>query len=65
MGPAADPLSVVDACGRLYGVEGVIVADASIMPVIPRANTNIPCAVVGEKIATVLLESEVNGDRIV
>jgi choline dehydrogenase len=64
MGPAADPLSVVDACGRLHGVEGAVVADASIMPVIPRANTNIPCAVVGEKIATVLLESEANGDRI-
>jgi choline dehydrogenase len=56
MGPAADPLAVVDASGRVHGLEGLLVADASIMPVIPRANTNIPTVVVGEKIAAILLE---------
>jgi choline dehydrogenase len=32
------------------------VADASIMPVVPRANTNLPCVVIGEKIAASLLD---------
>jgi choline dehydrogenase len=54
MGPASDPLAVVDTCGQVHGLEGLTVADASIMPVIPRANTNIPCVVIGEKIASFL-----------
>jgi choline dehydrogenase len=54
MGPASDPFAVVDTCGQVHGLEGLTVADASIMPVIPRANTNIPCVVVGEKIASFL-----------
>jgi choline dehydrogenase len=33
------------------------VADCSIMPVVPRANTNIPAVVVGEKIAAAILDS--------
>jgi choline dehydrogenase-like flavoprotein len=55
MGPAGDPLAVVDAGGRVHGLDGLRVADASIMPVIPRANTNIPAVVVGEKIAALML----------
>ncbi len=55
MGPTSDPLAVVDSRGRVYGLEGLYVADASIMPVVPRANTNLPAAVVGEKIAAHLL----------
>lgn len=58
MGPAADALAVVDAHGRLHGLEGLFVADASLIPSIPRANTNIPCAVIGEKIAGLLLQSQ-------
>ena len=54
MGSASDPLAVVDADGQVHGMEGLTVADASIMPVIPRANTNMPCVVVGEKIASFL-----------
>jgi len=54
MGSASDPLAVVDAYGQVHGMEGLTVADASIMPVIPRANTNMPCVVVGEKIASFL-----------
>jgi choline dehydrogenase len=57
MGPESDPQSVVDARGRLHGVDNLYVADASIMPVIPRANTNLPTLVVGERIAELLLES--------
>jgi choline dehydrogenase len=52
MGPATDERAVVDARGKIHGLEGAYVADCSIMPVIPRANTNIPAAVVGERIAS-------------
>ena len=56
MGPASDRTAVVDSRGRIHGLDNAYVADASIMPVIPRANTNIPALVVGERIARWLLE---------
>jgi choline dehydrogenase len=43
---------VVDSDGRVLGVEGLVVADASIMPTIPRANTNLTTAAIAERIAT-------------
>lgn len=52
MGPDADPLAVVNARGQVYGVENLYVADASIMPVIPRANTNLPTLVVAERVVS-------------
>jgi choline dehydrogenase len=55
MGPGSDPAAVVDARGRVHGLQGLYVADASIMPAIPRANTNIPALVVGLKMAEGLL----------
>jgi choline dehydrogenase len=55
MGPASDPDSVVDANGRVRGIEGLYVADASIMPAVTSGNTNMPTAVIGEKIARSLL----------
>ena len=55
MGPASDRFSVVDSRGRIHGLDNAYVADASIMPVIPRANTNIPALVIGERIARWLL----------
>ena len=58
MGPATDRSAVVDARGRIHGLDNAYVADASIMPVIPRANTNLPALVVGERIARWLLESQ-------
>jgi choline dehydrogenase len=58
MGPASDPLAVVDARGRVHGLDGLYVADASIMPTVPRANTNVPTLVIGEKIASLLLEDD-------
>ena len=42
MGDAGDPMAVVDAQCRVVGVDGVRVADASIMPCLPRGNTNLP-----------------------
>jgi len=55
LGAADDPLAVCDARGRPRGLDRVIVADCSLMPVVPRANTNVPAVVVGEHIADDLL----------
>ena len=48
------PMAVCDADGRVRGVDGVVVADASLMPRIPRANTNLPSVMIGERIAATL-----------
>lgn len=55
MGPASDPDSVVDSEGRVHGIEGLYVADASLMPAVTSGNTNMPTAVIGERIARSLL----------
>ena len=54
MGRADDPDAVVDAQGRVRGLAGLRVVDASIMPTIPRGNTNIPTIMVAEKIAAAI-----------
>lgn len=54
MAPASDPGAVVDSRAAVHGIESLHVADCSIMPVVPRANTNIPAAVVGERVAALL-----------
>ncbi len=51
MGRADDPDAVVDNSGRVRGVGGLRVVDASIMPAIPRGNTNIPTIMLAEKVA--------------
>jgi 5-(hydroxymethyl)furfural/furfural oxidase len=51
MGRADDPMAVVDAQGRVKGVQGLRVVDASIFPVVPSANTNFPTLMTAEKIA--------------
>ncbi len=51
----ADPMAVVDSEGKVYGVEGLRVADASIMPTITNGNINAPCMMIGEKIADSVL----------
>ena len=45
---------VVDGDGRVIGFENLYVADASIIPSIPRANTNLTIAAVAEKLAVSL-----------
>jgi choline dehydrogenase-like flavoprotein len=57
MGHESDPTAVVDTRGKVHGVDNLYVADASIMPVVPRANTNIPALVVGERIAAWLTQA--------
>ena len=51
MGNADDPMAVVDTQGRVKGVQGLRVVDASIFPVVPCANTNFPVLMSAEKIA--------------
>ena len=50
----SDDDAVCDEHGRVHGLRHVVVADASLMPQIQRANTNIPCVVIGERIAAEL-----------
>ena len=51
MGPALDPAAVVDQYCRVYGLEGLRVIDASVMPEITRANTNATTIMIGERVA--------------
>jgi choline dehydrogenase len=51
MGPAADPMAVVSQHGKVHGLEGLRVADASIMPDCIRANTNVTTMMIGERVA--------------
>jgi choline dehydrogenase len=57
MGPAADPLAVVDADLRVHGLEGLRVVDCGIMPTVVSGNTNAPAVMIAEKIADRMLAS--------
>jgi 5-(hydroxymethyl)furfural/furfural oxidase len=54
MGGADDPMAVVDSQGRVKGIQGLRVVDASIFPVVPCANTNFPTLMAAEKIAAAM-----------
>jgi choline dehydrogenase len=51
MGPESDPMAVVSQYGKVHGMEGIRVVDASIMPDCVRANTNVTTMMIGEHIA--------------
>jgi choline dehydrogenase len=53
-----DPLAVVDERLRVHGIEGLRVADASIMPTVPSGNTNAPSIMVGDKAAILFMEDQ-------
>jgi choline dehydrogenase len=56
MGVAAGPDAAVDAHGRVFGLEGLHVADASVMPTIPSSNIHLPTLMVAERMAEWLAE---------
>jgi choline dehydrogenase len=51
MGPASDNMAVVDQYCRVHDVEGLRVADASIIPYVTQANTNATAIMIGESLA--------------
>jgi 5-(hydroxymethyl)furfural/furfural oxidase len=55
MGAEDDPMAVTDPAGRVRGVAGLRVVDASIFPVVPCANTNFPVLMTAEKVADAIL----------
>ncbi|MCF4997239.1 sorbosone dehydrogenase [Pseudomonas syringae] len=62
MGRADDPLAVTTGDGRVIGVEGLRVCDASLMPSIPCANTNVPTLMIAERMADLIkAEAKVSG----
>lgn len=55
MGPESDPMAVLDAQCRVRGVSGLRVVDASVMPYVCSANTNITTIAIAEKAADLIL----------
>jgi len=55
MGAEDDPMAVTDTGGRVRGIGGLRVVDASLFPVVPCANTNFPTLMSAEKIADAVL----------
>src|SRR3546814_20678080 len=55
MGPATDPLAVVDDRLRVHGLEGLRVVDASIMPILPSANTYASTMMLADKDSDMIL----------
>jgi choline dehydrogenase len=56
MGPASDPAAVVDARLHVHGIDNLYVADASIMPTVTHANTNITVILIGERLSDIIKE---------
>ena len=58
MGPDSDTMAVVNQFGKTYGIDGLRVADASIMPECVRANINVTVIAIGERIADFILQGK-------
>ncbi|ESS05013.1 MAG: Choline dehydrogenase related flavoprotein [uncultured archaeon A07HR67] len=56
MGPEDDEMAVVDPQLRVRGVEGLRVADTSIMPKLTSGNTNAPAIAIGEQVAELIAD---------
>ncbi|MBI3058267.1 MAG: hypothetical protein HYY81_03005, partial [Deltaproteobacteria bacterium] len=57
MGPAANKMAVVDERLRVYGMWNLWIGDASIMPTVTHANTNLTAIMIGERLADFVKES--------
>jgi choline dehydrogenase len=58
MGPDSDPMAVVDQYCKVYGLQGLRVADASVMPDVIRANTNATTVMIAEKVTDFIKEGK-------
>jgi len=58
MGPDSDSMAVVDQQGNVKGLQGLRVADASIMPDCIRANTNCTTIMIGERVADWIMQGQ-------
>jgi choline dehydrogenase len=56
MGPGSNPMAVVDQKLRVHGIDNLWVGDASIMPVVTHANTNLTSIMIGERLADFVKE---------
>ncbi len=65
MGRVADPSAVTDATGRVHGVDGLRVCDASLMPSIPCANLNVPTIMIAERIADMIKAEASPPERVI
>ena len=54
MGPASDLMAVVDSTLRVHGLDNLYVADASIMPTVVHANTNVTSIMIGERVSDII-----------
>lgn len=63
MGPASDRAAVVDARLRVHGIDGLRIADASIMPTIVSGNTNAPSIMIGEHAARIIKQDRRSGPQ--
>jgi choline dehydrogenase len=51
MGPTSDEMAVVDGRLRVHGIDNLWIADASVMPIVPHANTNLAAIMIGERLS--------------
>ena len=58
MGADDDPMAVTNNAGRVRGVTGLRVVDASLFPIVPSANTNFPTLMLAEKISDMILNGQ-------
>jgi choline dehydrogenase-like flavoprotein len=58
MGPSSDATAVVDQCGKVHGLEGLRVVDASIMPTLVRAPINPTVLMMGEQMADFICQGK-------
>ena len=59
IGRADNPMAVVDPSCRVYGLSNLRVVDASVMPRVPSANTNLPTIMVAERVAQLIRQEQI------